>query len=323
MIIIFKKILAILLCIVLAGGIYYAYKTYNASEEQKAYELRQISAQIPPLEEKITELTARRAEISDKLENQVVSNLTAEFLFTECPVELYTEAFGAMQDADLTGIIALSNNEFFKLGGKINYSMYIEMINNGWSACIAWDGESDLSAYITQIQNNLSVYAISPLTAVYFPDGTYSEEYDDVLIEQGITVVIHHGETGLPIAPVGAEEGLWHIGAEFGSYNGIVSNIEDAVVAGGNRVYTVSFSGYDDKFNQSNFRNMLKQLKVYLENGYMRVVDLDTAYTIQRDATIKYEDTFPALEAELAQVEEELAQTKAELEAVYAKWNNR
>lgn len=323
MIIIFKKIIAIILCIVLGGGIYYAYKTYTASEAQKAAQLRQISAQIPPLEEKINELTAQRDEVSDKLESQIETSLTTEFLFLECPTTLYTEAFQAMKEADLSGIIGLSYTEFFKNAGKINYSMYTEMMNNGWSSCIVWDGETDLSVYITQIQNNLSIHGIAPLTAVYFPDKTYSTEYDPVLEELGITVVIHHGEEELPISPVGADEGLWHIGSEFGTYNNVVGGADDNVKAGGNRVYTVSFSGFDDKFNLANFRNMLKQLKVYFENGTMRVVDLESAYTIQRDATVKYENTIPTLEKQLAEIEEELAQTRAELEEVYAKWNNR
>lgn len=314
----FKRIVTIILCVVLGAGILVAYNNYRSAETQKADELHEIYSQLTPIEEKIKKLTAQRAELTKMLGEQNDTVFTAQLVFTECPTELYDEVYPLMKDAGLTGIIALNESEFFRFAGRINYTMYADMVKNGWMPCISWDGVTDIAEFIGIVNHNIEVFGFEAANVVYFPENSYLDEYAHILSENGIIAAICEGEAETQLT----DEGLWIIGAEPISYTDIQNQLSGAIEAGGNKAYTVSFTG-NNAYNKKGFTAFVNILSALVEEESMSVADVQTAFEVQQEMIMANEAAVKALEQEIAKVDNELADSRKQLEDIYSLWNGR
>ena len=81
--------------------------------------------------------------------------------------------------------------------GRITSRQFDEMVRDGWTYCLQWDGSGLLWDAFTDVQWKMPENQIEMPDTVYLAPGVYKREMDATLTAQGVRMVIHHGEDGL------------------------------------------------------------------------------------------------------------------------------
>ncbi len=279
---------------------------HSAQEKKEIAERSTVEEQISSL--KVT-LQQKKNELS-QVEKEYAANwkgvATEEFLLRELNEAIYTSLYPLLEEVGGVGILTLRQGEMLGQEGKLTRAQFEELLAAGWSYCLYYEGETELSSWISEQETWLQTYELSLPTILYFAEGTYSTDYDSLLEESGFTTVIHHGEEDQDLVVTEAEEGLRHYGATSWNQTGIKSIILNFIELGGNQVFTISFTDTDDVYTESGFISMLEYIEEYLSSGELLIGDFaladacrDAASAEKEAICQEYEEQIEALEKEI------------------------
>lgn len=154
----------------------------------------------------------------------VAGKAKAMLVTTTMKKEVYTKLYQQAAENDCIVQVGYPVGEFPGEKGCVRYDQMRELEKQKWYFCLVWDGKGDLANILSKRKASLKKAKFAAPNAVYFAEGTYSAKYDEVLEKEGISIAIHHGEEGLPLASV-EETGILHIGAVS------VSSLEEGLSA--------------------------------------------------------------------------------------------
>jgi hypothetical protein len=291
----------------------------NKSDKARQQSIEAMQQELVPLETEVNELQEKLNNLKKESGTQSVGVATEELLVLELDTELYTGLFPLLKKYETCGVLALSETELPGLPDKITEQQFRNLINQGWSYCLGWDGTTELSDWLEQMQEYLKELDLEMPDIVYFPSGSYSTELDAVLSEYGITIAIHHGEEQLSI--MNAEdfnEEIWHPGAKTWNYSGVKMDMTALAKSGMNMVFTVSFQQEESLYMEENFQSMLDYIADFRENDQLMVTDFATARSAKIEAEAEKASRQEKLEAEQEELQAEIADLESQIKEIYA-----
>lgn len=169
------------------------------------------SQMIQPLEMELDALEKELAKIEVSEKPSLFSVPTGEscYLSPSTVIELLLPAFDPKTIP--CGIVLAED----KLpGGKDNITLdkFYALLTQDWEYFWQYDGQDDLNAWYSQMQDSLNALGLAAPKTVYCTKGNYSTALDDALLQMGFENVIHHGEEGLDIvSDLPEESGMWRV----------------------------------------------------------------------------------------------------------------
>ena len=195
----FWRVAIIVIDIVIAAMLFLTYRSYRRNVAVQYGEMRVQSDAMTDLQAKKRSLEKELETLEGDFEDINRGSSYISPVFFSLDQGVLQEAVNLFRNYSWTGTIALSAKEFPGLDGKISTQQFFNYCNEGWKYCVAWDGRTDLSIYIQTMKEQMNQAGISWPNAMYFQDGYYKEEYDSLLISEGISIVVHHGEGDLTV----------------------------------------------------------------------------------------------------------------------------
>lgn len=276
-IVLLSALLSLILCAVSCGD------DYNAEYERRLEELIYRKQQL------IAERNGLDAEMQDALGNAAYMS----FVFVGLDSALYTDVYPIMSDGEvkLVGVIALSQDELPGVEGNITLDQYEELILTGWGNALYWNGEGALSEFISEMRISLDDLGIALPKSIIFAEDSYSQSYDQLLLECGIENAVHSGEEDLHYIEKNEPEGVWHPGRIGWRWIGKSTSLKKNVEAdNGYALFEVGFDNSEessrtsffpvegdasDSNRVSVFANMIKTFKTSVAAGKIEVYNID------------------------------------------------
>ena len=303
-----KKI-GIVLSVVLAVLFGFLLWRDKKTEDMQAAQINALYSQASSLEKEREAIQRQLDQLPEKYQEKQSGKATEQLLFTELDGQLYHEVYPLMQEFQVNGVMALSLQEMPGMDNKITREQFDELIDAGWTYCLLWDGQQELSSWLDTIQALLIEEELSMPQVLYFNTGTYFSQADDIIFQYGITTAVHPGEEDLPLIALENDSNVWQLGCyPWNGYN-VVPSISDMINSSGNLSFCVSFNGTDDAYHQTSFRNMLAYVTACRDEELLLITDFEKARFIQEENMAERRE----LESEFQTQEEKL---QAQLDSV-------
>lgn len=312
-----KKTICIV-TVLLVGITALLYWYFSEQEKQKEDLLSALNAQAQPLETRVWKLQNELASLDEDYQSRTASPATEQLIFLDLDEAVYTEVYPLMRDYQAVGVLALSKEEFPGQAGKITSEQLAEMLADGWTCCLAWDGAEDLLVWLEDMHQLLEQERLTMPDTVYFAENTYFAQADQILTSVGVSVAVHHGETGLPLAAGGPDEEVWHPGCMPWNVSGIMDITDNFILAQQNLAFTVSFISGDSLYTYDAFTEMFAYISEYRQNDGLLITDFQTARACQEDAQKKRAELAEELEAEKEAIKAQILELEEQINAIYA-----
>lgn len=268
-----KRILLLLLLLAIAGvGGKVIYDQWQIKMEQQAIQ-QEIQRQMVPLQQQKRSLMDELQQLQKQYDGKMAETATVQFVFSQLDERLYLEVFPAMLQYGMKGIMALSATEYPGAPGRITVRQFQEMLRDGWSYCLQWDGVSTLWDSFTAVQWMMPDSTIEMPDTVYLSPGIYGINLDTTLNEQGVRMVIHHAEDGLPVDITGVEGSLWHIGSTVWKPDQSRLDLQNNLDNRGNLAFDVSFESSYGTYSTLGFKDTLYAAATYQNEKTLQVTD--------------------------------------------------
>lgn len=251
-----RFLLTLVLLVLIGAGSVLIYRGWqnNRIIQQKEEETRQ---QLIPFQQKKRALLDQMNALQKQYEGKMKETATVQFVCSQLDSALYDDVFPGMLQYAFPGVMVLSPDECPGLPGKITIRQFEEMLRDGWSYCLYWDGRKNLWDAFTDVQWNMPEASITMPDVVYMDAGIYTKEADAVLNSLGIRMVIHHGEEGLPIDITNFESSLWHIGSVSVSGGTARKELKTCVDKRSNLVFDIRFRQDTGEYDVFSLRDLI------------------------------------------------------------------
>ena len=338
---VWKIISLILVLAILGTGVMYLRRTEQADQRR----MKELYTQAEPLQRQreVLEAELNSLELNYALMMRDVS--TVQMLFRELDSTLFSDVYPLMRDRGITGVLGISGYELPNMMGKISADEYKRLLMDHWGSCLVYNSDEDLDYWIPEIKGYLNWRGIDLPKAIYFMNGKYSEEYDELLLSHGITTVIVDSSDGHSDTVTDVNSDIWHTSAMPWNYTGVASDTELlAVTDGGNMSFTISFRNLWDAYEEEGFVKVLDTLQEYLvtddpleerekdsenkqdgseddlEKPLLRVLEYDAArmkHVQAKEQNTVLDNEFHSRQAEL---EAQIAELDEQIREIYEKW---
>lgn len=299
------QVVSVLLVIALGVLLLIEYVDNKKQEDR----LEEKYAESMPLRSQRLELEQRLQQVEREYQVKINGKGTLSMLCMDLSEDIYTVIYPQMREYGYIGMLAVSKEAFPGAEGCMEKEQVEELLDAGWCLCLYWNGETALEEWLTEMRQSLEDLTLAWPEQIYFERETYQTEYDSLLAERGVKVVVHHQESGLPALATQTEEGIWHIGAWGWNQTNARKSMEQAVEEGAGLVFTIGAKYY---YDEDQFPKMLTVLAEYEDAESLYVTDVTSAYAYRGEAEKDEELLQQELEAEKERL-------KAELEAVNQK----
>lgn len=311
------------MAISLALAILLAFLLWQEEQESKARQayLTQYTAQLNPLYHQKNQLQSQLTALEREYTAQHNGAATLILLVTELDETVYTQVYPQLQAAGCVATLALSPNALPGMEGCISVEDFSSLLAEGWSACVAWDGETPLEDWLLPVRAWLEEHGQPMPTVLLVEQGRYSEELDAKLLDSGFATVLHHGEDGLPIVTTDTDGEPWRVGA-CGWLNANANNrTVTAVNTGGSLALTVGSKNREESYDPEQFPRMLERLTALERNDQLIVTDAPTAKAHHAEVEAERGAIQTEYETQKAALEAQLAEIEAEIETMEATWH--
>lgn len=315
----FWRVAIIVIDVVVAGMLVWAYRSYGRDRSAKYSEMREQSDAMTELQDKKRSLEKELESLEGDFEEISRGSSYISPVFFNLDQGVIQEAVNLFRNYTWTGTIALSAKEFPGLDGKISTQQFFNYCNEGWKYCVAWDGRTDLSIYIQTMKEQMNQAGINWPNAMYFPDGSYKADYDNLLISEGISIIVHHGEGDLTIPTTGVSGDKLEKIAGVDWYSAALDSAMLTVETGGG-IMTMDVRNYyptvEENANdiKSFFGFIGRDLANY-PSTYM--INLPNAVDALLTEQVRKPKELSEYRQKKADLEDELAATVAEIHSLY------
>lgn len=285
--------------------------SYNAEYEKKLADL---------IYEKQM-LINEKNQLDSVMEKELGNASFMSFVFVEIDAELYTDVYPMMSaenEADLVGIVALSEDELPGMTGNISIDQYNELISAGWGNALYWNGEGELADFIERMQTLLGGMEIELPQNIIFAGGVYTKAFDEILLQHGIENAVHSGEEELRYIEQSNPDGVWHPGRIGWRWLGESTRLKQRVETDcGYALFEINFGrsaedsrtsffsidgeSENDEQRRDKFGRMLNSFRASIEAGKIEVCRIE-------DTRAKFELYFERLALLTAEKEKRLAE---------------
>ncbi len=315
-----NKWLIILALVLLAAALLITLLGVELQDRTEKEKRSDILERAAPLEQERDALVARRDRMQRDYYDAVRAPATEQMLFLELDPLLYEEAFPAMRERELSGVLGLSPQELPGKEGKITMAQFHEMLTAGWDLCLVCQ-ESDFAAWDRDMTELLNREGIDKPTAVYFPENAFHVSMEEEVLQAGYTVVVHHGEDRLDVLSGELSDLLWLMGAHPWNYSGVKAEISELARRRGAHCFTVRFSPGREEYSTESFAKMLDYLDPFLKDGSLRVTGFQAARDLHDPDKNGEHAATEQWERVRAELNEQIRSLDEQIQAIYQEWS--
>ena len=239
---------------------------------------------------------------------------TLTLLCMEMTEDIYTTIYPQMKEYGYIAMLAVSEDAFPGAEGCMEKKQVEELLEAGWCLCLYWAWETELEEWLKDMRQSLETLKLELPEQIYFERETYRAEYDELLAEYGLKVVVHHQEDGLQALATQTEEGIWHIGAWGWNQTNARNSMEQAVEEGAGLVFTIGAKYY---YDEDQFPKMLTVLAEHEDAESLYVTDVTSAYAYRGEAEQAGESLRQELEAEKERLKAAFEAVNQEIAELY------
>ena len=326
------KALCILLvfCAVVGVIAYSSFLIAKEMERKEAYEseIEELIIQRADLNQQYTHA---EDTVKERYEDIPNSNITLLFLGIES--EIYTEVypFIAEKSSVVKGTLCLTAQAMPGDEGCITLLQLDEMLNNGWSLALLFDGsgQEELGAFLSQVRQRLASLDMETPDTLAFKPGSYSPSLDDFIIQEGFRHAIHNAEEQTPRIDKTVDGELFHPGAVGWRADKMQRNfMAELMQFGGCACFSIDLSGDKAESNLdmqndslvASFSSMIEAIDGWVEDGYCTAKDVGFGLNSRK----VYLGIFEIIDRETAELRQELQKQLDEIEiqlaAIYEKY---
>lgn len=244
-------------------------------------ELRPLSVEKNRLEEEINRLQSEKQALA-------AGTATMQFLIADLSEGTYKEIIKPMTEYEYPVVLGVSLEQMPGVEGNISVEETKQLVTKGWSLCYSfskdeagsYDKEEStaLSLWLEAVQKEADNAGLAIDNAIYFPTGTFREDYISVLKEHDIEVVVHTGNIGKKLLAAECEQDIWYVGGIWWRGNEILAGKLSSIQYSGGEFVTIM--GVDDTAT-----NSLKDWMVQFQGiaKAVSVTDFATMTQLQRE----------------------------------------
>lgn len=259
-------------------------------------------------------------DLEKKYDNEINGKASVELLFTDLNENIYTDIYPWMKEYGYIGTLAISPKSFPGQKDCLSMKQFKELINAGWQCCLKWDESSDINEWLSSCRELAKALEIKLVNAVYFPTGSYHSKYDEILMKEGILVVVHHNENDLLSINSKFKNDLWYSSALAWNSNQATSILSNLMNQKGNMVYTIGSESIYEKYEEGNFIAMLKRLKSFSEKNSILVYNLLEAREYCKEIENKRESIENNYKPQKEVLESKIAELDKKIDSIYDKY---
>ncbi len=113
-------------------------------------------------------------------------------VFNQCDVNLYDTVYPLLDKSHLNAVFVITPEKMPGKNGCINSEQYAELRTRGWTYAVgAPPRGTDFEAYLTKIQNEISLAQLQLTDVFYFPIGTFEPQRIETVQKMGYTAVFY------------------------------------------------------------------------------------------------------------------------------------
>ena len=308
------KKFAIVLTIVLAGILGLCLWNESRIEEQRMAQYEAQEKETLPLNVQYNDLKKELDDLEKSYAAQKEGVSVTGIIFTDMDERIYTDCYPIMKEKEYIGILAVSNSGFPGDGDCMSMPHFQELMADGWKICLKWDAEQPLENWLPAIINRLAEIGMEPGNIMYFPNETYTEEYDAALVQYGFTIAVQHGENNRSLIVTEDEDGVWHPGVVGLQGKEPKARMQEAVTNKGVLFNVVGFRSEDEMYNEKMFQSMLSFCADYSAKDTLLVTDINSAREYCRQRMSGNQELEKNYRQQKEQLEEEMASLKAQID---------
>lgn len=315
-----KKILALLagICVIVIAVV--IGKDYKENQELEEV-LRECEEEAAPLEKELRGIEVEMDKLTMQLADASMEHGTFTLVFTDLDALVAEEIWPDVQNYQMTGMLMLSEEQLPGLDGMITMPMFQEIIESGWEYCLEWNGEEELENWLEDRKEQLEEQNIAFPQTLSFREGTYREEYDEILKEYGITCAIYHGEGVTHSAVIDMnEQSLWRLQTyPFHIEDGKLI-AENAVSSGKSISFTIGNRTKAEQYQRESMNTLLEYLKKWEEKDGLKIITAKEARKYQQEQYQQRKEQNLGLEEQYNQLEDQRQKLQKTIDAIYEKY---
>lgn len=286
-------------------------ETENNEKMQK--ELNALNVRERELEEELNALETDKKE-------RIQAKGSTILLFTGMDKQIYKNAYPIMQEYRYKGVLLIAEDAYPGAEGCMTMSQFEELIGNGWSYCVLWNGDKDVAKWHERQEDLFRELELEQSDAVYFPKGTYKSGYAEALKDLGYKTIAHCGDEDLEIIQTEVTGSVWYPGTYGMNAEQPRYKLETAMEKGGAIVFRIGFSAEEEKYEETTFDAMLNWMDSYQEDKKLQVLDFSEAQAFHKNLTKKRQETEEGTSEEVARLNQELADVQKQIDDIYKKY---
>lgn len=302
---------AIVICITLI--LFWQNKSTN---QQRAQLLKQMNMELSPLEQQRSELMLEMRRLNETYEITKNGYPTVSVVQTDLNEAIYRGSFNAWQKQEIPCVLALSDTQFPGAPSCITLEEFEEMMNAGWSCCIAWDGQAELKEYVKSMKQKLREIGLEMPKALYFADGACTSDTTKLAYWLGFDTVIHHGElSNILLSDTPRTGRVWMVGTMDWAEPGAISMISNVISRNTCIVLT------DQAYAASSYDELMSNIQLWKEHEQLAFLNLEDMWTV-RAAIDGASDTLEEdHQRQVAELQEQLDKINDQIQSISDKYH--
>lgn len=288
---------------------------------------KEIDVHYTQMEEEMESLTKEKQQLENDLSNleknynnetQGISSVV--FLFTDLNENIYTDIYPLMKEYGFVGTLTLSPTTFPGQDNCLSLEQFSELIKMGWQCCLKWDESNDIDKWLESCKDIAKKAGINLPEVVYFPENSYRSEYDESLIRQGISIVVHHGEEKLSLTTLESKDNFWYLGAVPWNRDGASSMLSNVINKKGDILFTIGSDSQKESYKKNRFNSMLTKINKFSKANNIFVSSLLDVREYRKELENKrtgLENNFISQKEEL---ETKISELDKKIDSIYDKY---
>ncbi len=293
--------------LLLTCGVWVAFIFARNARNDSIQQYAQLQNQVESLEAESNELQRMIEHTRSESQKELHSTATAEYLILDLDERLYSEVYEIMKPRDIPGVMLLGRQW---PGDKdcITEEEFEALLDDGWSYVLCWSEEED---WLEDAQEHLDDLELDLPEALFFPDGTFSQEAAEEA--EDFSIFIHHGEED-----VDSGDGAWYLDISAWNYSGVRRDTRTVVEQAENRAFEVSLSeDGDSAYAEKAFVNCMDNIEAYVEEDSLTVTGFEAALELRREEEERNAEITAQAEELIAGYQARIEEIQQEISAVY------
>ncbi len=321
-----KKVIIILFTLLIGAGLVFFVGREYAAQQQENADAEALNATLSSMQNQLRRLTNQKKDLIEDYKREERGPGTVEML-APLPLEiLYQDVRPVIEEFyGMKAVVGLSQENLPGKKDMLTAQQALELADAGWTFCYCFvpeemeaygDDAFAIQSWLDAVTEAAAQLDLELQNVVYFPQGTYREEYENWLSAARIEVLVRWRQDAQHAsATLGEADPCWHADAAGWNSTGASSQLKTVVEGGGNFVFTVGSHTRGEQFVQKQFRSMLTQMDTYRKEGDLEVVDFAQmlSYKQRTGVSEEYQRTY---DEQMAQIEEEMVQLDGQIKAL-------